>query len=215
MAVRKLALRRKKVSIFEIGASMGENYLLLKDVMRRENLDVEVEFVGIDTDQNAVELARELHHGDPNFTMILGDGADLSRFPDRCFDVVCSNGVLNYVDNPESAFGNAVRLARVCAVLNILFSRTKTSFVVTYTGLERALAVTKSIILREVAPHSPIFIYDLNQYWGFQDFSRASEGSDGIFIGGATPNDMERKMLVFSTSIRSLKTCFWGSVSSH
>ena len=70
MVMRKLAPLRKKVSILAIGASLGENYILLKDVVRREKLDLEIEFVGIDIDQNSVEMAQELHHGDPFFQFV-------------------------------------------------------------------------------------------------------------------------------------------------
>lgn len=44
--VRKLSAHRKKISILEIGATLGENYHLLKKAIEREKLEITLEYVG-------------------------------------------------------------------------------------------------------------------------------------------------------------------------
>ena len=46
LMVRKLASRRRRISILEIGVTLGENYYLLMDAIRSEGLDVEINYVG-------------------------------------------------------------------------------------------------------------------------------------------------------------------------
>lgn len=49
----------------------------------------------------------------PNLTAVVGDGADLSRYPDDAFDVVVSNSVLEHLPTPELQARMASEVRRV------------------------------------------------------------------------------------------------------
>ncbi len=196
---RKLSIHRKRISVLEIGATLGENYYLLKKLIQREKLPLELDYVGIDLDANAVALAEELHHGDENFRIIHADGSDLSRFPDRSFDVVASNGVVNYVQDPNLGFGEAMRVARICALHQTLISPLSDPYWVTYQGgLERAMAPTLDYLADLLRPFSPFFIYDLNKFWWNFDRSRKTNETDGAILEDIDEKIMTRKILIFA-----------------
>jgi ubiquinone/menaquinone biosynthesis C-methylase UbiE len=197
--VRKISIHRKRISILEIGSTLGENYYLLRKLIKSENLGVEIDFVGIDLDGNAIALATELHYSDPNFRALQGDGSDLSRFPDGAFDIVTSNGVVNYVHDPDLGFKETIRVARVCTLLQMLISPTEKPFWVTYHGgLERAIAPTTAYLNALLRPFAPLNIFDLNKYWSNADRSKRNELSDGDTLEDFDEALMKRKILVLS-----------------
>jgi SAM-dependent methyltransferase len=197
--VRKLSAHRRRISILEIGATLGENYHLLKKAIERENLDVVLDYVGIDLDDNAVALADELHYGDPGFRMLHADGTDLSRFPDRAFDIVASNGVVNYVKDPVRGFKEATRVSRVCSVHQALISPGAETYWITYQGgLERAMAPTIERMIEILRPFSPLFLFDLNKFWWNFDRDRKTKTSDGNILEDIDEEIMQRKVLIFS-----------------
>jgi ubiquinone/menaquinone biosynthesis C-methylase UbiE len=197
--VRKISIHRKRISILEVGATLGENYYLLRKLIKTENLGVEIDYVGIDLDENAVALATELHNSDPNFKILQGDGSDLSRFPDGAFDIVTSNGVVNYVHDPDLGFKETIRVARVCTLLQTLISPAEKHFWVTYQGgLERAIAPTVAYLNALLQPFAPLELFDLNKYWSNADRSRRNELSDGSTLEDFDEALMKRKILVLS-----------------
>jgi hypothetical protein len=196
---RKLSMHRKRISILEIGATLGENYHLLRRAIESEGLDLKLNYVGIDLDDNAVALAAELHQGDPNFRMLPGDGSDLSRFPDGAFDIVTSNGVVNYVRDPDLGFKETVRVSRVCTLHQSLISPGEEPYWVTYQGgLERAIAPTLEYLASLLSPFSPLELFDLNKLWHNFDRSRRTEDSDGNILEDIDEKMMARKILIFS-----------------
>jgi SAM-dependent methyltransferase len=197
--VRKLSIHRKRISILEIGATLGENYYLLRKLIRRERLPVELDYVGIDLDANAVALAGELHHDDEHFRILHADGSDLSRFPDQSFDIVTSNGVVNYVKDPKLGFGEAMRVSQFCLHLQALISPGEEPYWVTYQGgLERAVAPTIDYLTDLMRPFAPLYFYDLNKFWWNSDRSRKTETSDGNILEDIDEKMMNRKILMFT-----------------
>ena len=96
--------------------TIGENYHLLQSCAILQHAGIQIEFVGLDLDARAVAFAQDIFKGDQNFTAVTGEMSDLSRFPDRCFDIVVSRAVHNYAFDQLAAVREALRVSRVATV---------------------------------------------------------------------------------------------------
>ena len=124
--IRSISSFRNSCSILDIGSTIGETYYVLKEILRYENYPMNLEFVGLDMNSNCVSFARDLFINDRNFQSVVGEASDLGRFPDDTFDFVVSNGVHNHVEDQAKAMREAVRVARVAAVFQIMMTATDT-----------------------------------------------------------------------------------------
>jgi len=121
-AIRKIAAHRDRCSLLEIGATIGENYRILKYLVDREPYSMTLEYVGIDKDMNAVAFSRELFGNDPNFQILCADATTLNQFPDQAFDLVISNTVNNRLDinEFENPLLEASRVSRFASVFHLM-----------------------------------------------------------------------------------------------
>lgn len=199
MIVKKIATVRGRISILEIGVTVGENYTLLKDAIQSEGLDVEVEYVGIDHDRRVVNLSRELHAGDPNFISIHGEGSDLRRFPDQSFDIVASNSVHNYLNDTPLSYTESFRVSRVAVVLHLLATRSPTSLRVTssQTGQINHIPSLADVIgmLRSMEPY---VLYRLSKFWSTGLVKHPHGPSDGIYLEDVDDTMVRWNAWVFS-----------------
>lgn len=117
MVLRRLALVRRRITILEIGSTIGENYDLLKHHIAQANLPIEIEFVGIEVSESLTSFAQIAHRRDPHFTAIADDGAELGRFPNNCFDLVICNAVAGFVGDPQACFAGIARVCRIAVLL--------------------------------------------------------------------------------------------------
>lgn len=102
-------------SILEIGSSCGNILVLLSQTMPNTTM------VGIDVNPVAIENGNRWLKEEQvyNATLEMGSAEDLSRFPDKSFDVVFSSAALMYV-NPrdiERVMINMVRISKKAVIL--------------------------------------------------------------------------------------------------
>jgi SAM-dependent methyltransferase len=119
MVARRLSLVRDRITVLEIGSTIGENYDLLRQALKSHDIALGIDFVGVDESANLTTFARLAHRRDPNFHAVTDDGSALDRFPDRAFDLVLCNGVANFVDDPAACFKGMARVCRAAIVLTV------------------------------------------------------------------------------------------------
>lgn len=197
--VRKVAANRGRVSILEVGGTLGENYLLLKDAVALEGLDVKINYVGIDHDNRVVNLARELHAGDTGFSMVHGEGSDLSRFPDQTFDIVASNSVHNCLADPRAGYQDAFRVSRVAVLLQLLASRRQESIrsISAQTGHVNHFPALGEV-MEFLRPMQPYYIYRLSKYWSTGLVENHHGQGDGAYLDGFDAQTLRWNGWIFS-----------------
>lgn len=125
MIERLRAAGRSRVSLFELGCTVGEHWDLLDTMLRADSqgaagaADV-LSYCGLDKAGLLLAASRVLHAHVPleHFQLIHAEGSD-PRWPDRAFDLVLSVGVVNHVADPKPALARLLRSAREGAVLAI------------------------------------------------------------------------------------------------
>ena len=132
--IRKLAPHKKKISILEIGSTLGENYQILNKMVKEEKLNCTLSFVGVEIEGSLVEFSRELYRDNPDVFFIHGEGADLSRFPNETFDICITHGVSNHVKNGPVGFSDLLRVSRVAALAHIYTNRGDAALNLTHGG---------------------------------------------------------------------------------
>ena len=197
--LRRLAKHRPVVSILEIGGTIGENYLMLKDALAFEKMGLTVEYTVLDISENIVAFGRELHAGDPNFQIVIGDGSDLSRFPDGTFDLVVSNSVPNYLTDAAAGYREAYRVARVEALFQTMVPPEGAS--ATLSGASSSLRY-KLLMISEIkdilSGEKCGFLYNINKFWAQNLRTKKEEDSDGAFLEDVDERHLRWMLLVFS-----------------
>lgn len=102
-------------SVLEVGCNTGPNLFRLSEALHEARL------VGIDISEAAVEKGKANFEqmGITNVELHVGKADDLSRFPDKNFDVVFADAVLIYIgkDKIDAVANEMVRLARKAIIL--------------------------------------------------------------------------------------------------
>lgn len=168
--VFRISPYRRKVSILDLGTTVGENYHLLRSCPILRDMEIEIEYVGLELDTRLVAFAQDVFRGDQNFKALHGEVSDLGRFPDRSFDLVTSHHVHSYAMDQPAAIREAIRVSRVAAVIymamiekgpGVEFSHATTS---TYTGtVFKAPSIGEFIKL--LAETDARFVYLLSRNW--------------------------------------------------
>ena len=151
---------RKRINVLEVGATLGENFYFIKNLIRRYNLGLEVYFIGIEVSPGLCNFARMAHHEDPNFQILAGDGSDLSRFPDQSFDVVLCQGVANFTYDPKLTLRELIRVTRFAAVLAVQVTDRSTPY--HFTDGEHGwlhFIPTRADLRQAWEPHFPLYDY--------------------------------------------------------
>ena len=180
-SLRKIASVRKQVSFLEIGSTLGENYRLIKLLVKELDLDLEVKFVGFEISSNLVQFSNLVNRGDPNFITIIGDASDLSRFPDRCFDFVINQGVANFCHDQKKAFSEIVRVARLAALVGVQMTLDENPFYLTRDIGYCTFLPTRAVLDEVWQPFAPLYDYHLATM-NWTATSTSGSGSDR-FIG--------------------------------
>jgi ubiquinone/menaquinone biosynthesis C-methylase UbiE len=181
--VRKVAAVRKRVSILEIGVTLGENYLLLRDAIRSEGLEIDIDYVGIDNDGRVVALARELQAHDRNFWIVNGDGSDLGRFADNSFDLVVSNTVHNILTDHDKALGEAFRVARLAFFAILMTTLKDEPFVMRHAMYDIQTKVFTAKSLKQgLKARRAFWVYELSKFWSQAYVKDRTDGSDGSHL---------------------------------
>jgi ubiquinone/menaquinone biosynthesis C-methylase UbiE len=102
-------------SILEIGCNCGQNlYLLAKKFPQAE-------IKGIDINSMAIQIGNELFKKEDvqNIELLEGRADELSKFPDKSFDIVFTDAVLMYIgpDKIKKTIKEMVRISRKSLVL--------------------------------------------------------------------------------------------------
>ena len=168
--IYRLANHRRRVSILDLGTTVSENYHLLKSNRHFKDLGITLEYVGLELDKRLVSFAREIHLGDPNYSIVQGEISDLGRFPDQTFDLVTSHFVHQYGFDQRKAFTEAVRVARVATVLTLpLVEGKKAEEFAHATTSDATGYVFKAPTMRQfidiIKETDVKFVYFLSQYW--------------------------------------------------
>lgn len=179
--VLTLSRLRKKINILEVGSTIGENYLFIKEFIRKFHLDLEVYFVGVDIYPDLCQFSRLVHNDDPRFHVIATDGANLERFPNQGFDITICNGVANLVNEPQRAFAEIIRVTRVASVFSYQVTRGAEPLWLTQgeTGTPHYIP-TREWLLETWRPYGAWYDY-CYQRW---DFSRikVTAGGSGYYL---------------------------------
>lgn len=181
-ALEKLAPVKPVISVFELGSSAGENRLYIDRILRRRGWSNRIRFVGIDNVSSLVTFSRMLQHRNGDSHFIEGDGSDLSRFPDRCFDIVINHGVANYCDRPSLAISEVLRITRhvLCNALHV--SLEAEPFHATGAGnLQGYFLPTEGLVEELWRAERPYWVYALRRTR--LDDLLTSGGGTGYFIG--------------------------------
>lgn len=190
--VLSLSRRRKRINVLEVGSTIGENYRFLKDFVRRFSLDLEIHFVGIDVYPDLCQFARLVHQGDERFFAVAADGADLARFPDRGFDITICNGVANFVNEPQKAFREIIRITRFASVFSYQVTSGNKPLWLTEgeTGTPHYIP-TRELLLETWRPYGPWYDYCYERC----DFSsfKTTAGGSGYYLGQET-TDLDIQM---------------------
>lgn len=114
---------RKRVSLFDLGCTVGEHFDLLDTMIRAESTTGEtaadlLSYCGLDIAPLVLCAARELHrHVAPeNFRLLHAEGSTID-LPDGSFDISLSVGVINSLGDPIGGTRKLIRLSRVATVL--------------------------------------------------------------------------------------------------
>lgn len=196
--LRKLAAHRRRASILEIGGTIGENYWMLSDMMRDQGIELDLEFVGVEIDSNAVQFSREIFQDDPNFEMLVGDASDLSRFPDACFDLVISNSTNNFLADPLLGLKEALRVSRFAALFHLFVNINGGPRTVTHGSTGHANHVFSRRQLREVLDALGTWhVYNLTQLRKFDAMVLPTRG-DGYFMEDLGDDQIYLEHLIIS-----------------
>ncbi len=95
--------------VLDVGC--GEGYTT--SFIRSRHKDVSI--CGIDLEESIIALARQLH---PGIVFKKGDIYKLD-FPNKSFDVIIANEVLEHLDNPVSALQELRRVAKVYCIISV------------------------------------------------------------------------------------------------
>jgi ubiquinone/menaquinone biosynthesis C-methylase UbiE len=102
-------------SLLEVGCNCGPNLRMLAERLPRSRL------IGIDINRESIEKGNGWMNaeGITNVHLEVGNADDLSRYPDRSFDIVFTDAVLIYIgpDKIEDVLQGFVRVARKNIVL--------------------------------------------------------------------------------------------------
>jgi ubiquinone/menaquinone biosynthesis C-methylase UbiE len=152
---------------------------LLKEAIRDESFEMDLHYVGVDIDQSYVAAARDLFCGDDRFQIVHGDGADLSRFADKSFDLVISNGVYNSIKNQGAAFREAVRVSRIGALHHLVlnFAPNNSEFVSAINVSHSYKVPTIGSLIDDLTDCNPVNIYLPTRKW------RKISLNNGRYIG--------------------------------
>lgn len=103
---RQLAIKfhQTEKRILEIGCSSGNISTAFKNLPG-------IEYLGIDIDQSAIELANKIHKKQNSLSFQFCDLESLTKKSTRQFDYILFGGVLHHVSNDEA--GNLIRLAKL------------------------------------------------------------------------------------------------------
>jgi SAM-dependent methyltransferase len=197
--LRKLAKHRSVISILELGGTIGENYLMLKEALAYENSPITVEYTVLDISENIVALGRELHSADPNFQIVIGDGSNLSRFPNDSFDLVVSNSVPNYLTDAAAGYREAHRVARVGSLFHTMVPPEGAS--ATLSGASASLRyklLTISEIKEILSDRECNYLYNINKFWAHNLNVKREENSDGVFMEDIDQKHLRWMLLIFS-----------------
>ena len=182
LIIRKIGAIRERCTILEIGATLGENYRILKYMVEQEPYPMTIEYVGIDKDINATAFARELFADDPNVQSVNANATTLDQFPDRTFDLVISNTVNNRLD--INHFANplleAYRVSRFACVFQLMINTEPSAGL----GRLQSAAIAEEgyhvpsfdHVLSILEKRAPLYVYrpSLDWVWG-EKFDRAVE----------------------------------------
>lgn len=198
ICLRKLAAHRKTASILEIGGTIGENYWMLSDIINNQNLDIKLEFVGIELDGNAVQFSREIFHGNDAFEMIHGDASDLSRFPDNSFDLVISHSTNNFLQDPHLGLREALRVSRFGTLLHLFMNLNGESKRYTHGSTGQPTYIFSREELQKILFNLGSWkVYNLTRFIHF-DATILPTGGDGFFIEDISADQIYLEHLVIS-----------------
>jgi ubiquinone/menaquinone biosynthesis C-methylase UbiE len=196
--LRKLAAHRRTASLLEIGGTIGENYWMLTEMARDQGLDLDLDFVGVEIDSNAVQFSREIFQDDPNFEMITGDASDLGQFPDACFDLVLSNSTNNFLADPILGIREALRVSRFAALLHLFVNSTGESRRLTHGVSGHANYVFSRRELREILDDlGTWYVYNLTKFRKYDATILPTRG-DGYFMEDLGDDEIYLDHLVIS-----------------
>ena len=173
---------RTRINVLEVGATIGENFHIIKNLIGRYGLGMEVHYVGIEISPGLCNFARMVHHNDPNFHMIASDGSELDRFPEQSFDIVLCQGVANFTHDPKRTLQELIRITRFATVLSVqVTERTESSY---FTDGEKGwyyFVPTRAELMKLWEPFLPLYAY----LFVGSDFHsmRNSAGGDDYYLG--------------------------------
>lgn len=186
-ALEKLAPLKETITVFELGSSAGENYLYIQRILKRLGYGNRVKFVGIDNVPSLVTFSRMLQHGNEDVHFILGDGSDLSRFPDKSFDIVINHGVFNYCAEPALAISEVMRICRHVICCAARMSLEDEPFYATGAGNQQGyFLATEALIADLWRAHRPYWTYAVGRHP--LEAVRATNGGTGYFVGRTSEN---------------------------
>lgn len=169
---------RTRVNILEVGATLGENFSFIRNLIRTYGLDLDPYFVGIEVSPGLCNFARMVHHDDPNFHIIASDGSDLSRFPDQSFDLVICQGVANFTYAPKKTLSELIRVMRFATVLSLQITDERNPYY--FTDGEKGWAhfiPTREELRQAWGPYFPLYDYKFSAS-PFHRFNSSAGGSD-------------------------------------
>lgn len=181
MVLRAIAKVRKQVTVMEIGSTIGENFLLLQQLIDYYKLDLELDYTGIEISPNLVQFSYIIHRGNERWKSYARDAADLGGFPDRCFDVVISQGVANVAANQPLAFSEIVRVARVATILGCQLTTADKGFWLTRDVGYSTWLPTFDELLEIWKKHAPVYDYTLSR-WDWTETKTSGSGAQR-FVG--------------------------------
>jgi hypothetical protein len=77
--LRKIASHRSVASVLEIGGTVGENYALLRQLLKAEPYDLTLRFAVVDNDANAVAIGEQIFYNNPNCHFMHGNASKLDN----------------------------------------------------------------------------------------------------------------------------------------
>jgi ubiquinone/menaquinone biosynthesis C-methylase UbiE len=196
--VRKIAAHKKSISILEIGSTIGENFLFLKNSVEFENLGCDISFVGVEVSGSMVEFSRELHRDTANVHFVHAEASDLSRFPDRTFDICISHGVSNHTEKAIKGFKELLRISRIATVSHMYVSEGDRSISLTHAAAGYTMWIpTFDEIKRHAGAAPQMLLYNLSKFRRVNAHVFDGTG-DGYFIEDLAGTDIFWGNFVFA-----------------
>lgn len=100
------------IDILDAGCGDGVHATVISEIIDRFT------YTGVDFSHNAIKKCRNFFQGDDRYHFVLGDIGALD-FPDSCFDVVFSYGVLAYTKNPIKTLKEMSRVLKPSGIIGI------------------------------------------------------------------------------------------------